>query len=219
MTVLPPRLHLVTDDGVLRRPDFIEAAEAVLAVAGPAVALHLRGRATTGAALHDIGMAASAAAIRAGAWLLVNDRVDVAMAVRANGVQLGLASLPVRDVRLLLGAGAPIGYSAHSPEEAVRAVGDGADFVLMGTIHPSASHPRQPAAGLDVLEETARRAGAPTIAIGGITPERVTAAAGTGAHGVAVLGGVWRAADPARAAGEYLAAVRRAWASAGEEAR
>jgi thiamine-phosphate diphosphorylase len=133
------------------------------------------------------------------------------MAVRAGGVQLGARSLPVTEARRLLGAGARIGYSAHGALEAAEAAVDGADFVLMGTIYGSASHPATRPAGIDGLRRCVERAGVPVVAIGGITPDRLTPVAAAGAAAAAVLGGVWRERDPVAAAAAYLAAAHRAW--------
>jgi thiamine-phosphate diphosphorylase len=212
--MLPPRLHLVTDDEVLAQPRFAQLAEAVLAACGPAAALHLRGHATTAARRHALGERLTGAALQAGSWLLVNDRIDIAMAIRANGVQLGAASLPVAAARSLLGAGARIGYSAHSALEVLQAETDGADFALAGTIFVSGSHPGREAAGLRLLAECTERSALPVVAIGGITPERVASAVQAGAYGVAVLGGVWHADEPAAAAAQYVAALASAFPEA-----
>jgi thiamine-phosphate diphosphorylase len=212
-----PRLHVVTDDEVLASPEFAGRAEAVLVAGGADVALHLRGHGTTAAVLESLGERLVAAALRSGGWLLVNDRIDVAMAVRANGVQLGAASLPVTDARALLGAGARIGYSAHDAEEALLAAADGADFVVMGTIYRSASHPDVAPAGVAALRACAARAGVPVIAIGGVTPAHVAETAAAGAHGVAVLGGVWSAADSALAVVAYRTELDAAHGSAARQ--
>jgi thiamine-phosphate diphosphorylase len=207
--MLPP-LHVVTDDSVLADAGFAARAGAVLAACGPDVALHLRGHGSSAARLHGLALELAAAALETGGWLLVNDRVDIAMSVRANGVQLGRDALSVSDARLLLGRGARIGYSAHSPGECGQAAADGADFVLAGTIWASASHPHRPPAGVAVLRECAARCPRPVLAIGGVTPERVAVAVAAGARGVAVLGGVWDAADAGRAALDYRAALKAA---------
>lgn len=206
-----PRLHLVTDDAVLADPAFANVAESVLECCGPAAALHVRGRATTGARLHAIADRLQAVALRTGAWLLVNDRIDIAMAVRANGVQLGARSLPVSDARALLGAGAQIGCSVHSSDGAAQAESDGADFVVLGTIYDSASHAGRAPAGTQLVHAAAEQTRLPVIAIGGITPARIADVAGAGACGAAVLGGIWRADDPAAAAAGYVEAVRSVW--------
>jgi thiamine-phosphate pyrophosphorylase len=204
-----PRLHLVTDDDVLRDEQFLGRARAVLECCGTDVALHLRGHATTGRVLHALGEQLAALALRSGAVLFVNDRIDIAMAIRANGVQLGARSLPLHDARHLLGHGAWIGYSAHAPLEAGRAADEGADFVLLGTIFYSARHGVP--LGSERLEECVRSAGVPVLAIGGITSARIAPVSATGAYGVAVVGGVWHAADAAAAAAEYVAEIRASY--------
>ncbi|HSJ10360.1 MAG TPA: thiamine phosphate synthase [Longimicrobiales bacterium] len=198
-----PRLHLVTDDRVLARPDFPDIAAAVLQRCGPHAALHVRGHSTPARRLYEVAAALSVAALRAGSWLIVNDRIDIAMAVRANGVQLGVRSLDIPDARRLLGAGARIGYSAHSAPEAATAAALGADWIFAGSIYPTASHPEGTAAGLDLLRATADGVGdCPVIAIGGVTADRVAVCLDAGAYGVAVLRGAWE--GDGAGVGEYL---------------
>jgi thiamine-phosphate diphosphorylase len=204
-----PRLHLITDDAVLANSDFPDVAAAVIAGCRGIAALHLRGPATSGARLHAIAVRLSSAL--GDSMLIVNDRVDIAMAVRAHGVQLGARSLTVADARLLIGSHARIGRSVHSVAEAVEAGSEGADFVILGTIFESGSHPGRPGAGIALVRETAEQAAVAVTAIGGITPDRVAAVAAAGVHGVAVLAGVWHAADPAAAVAEYVDRVSTAW--------
>ncbi|HEX7118061.1 MAG TPA: thiamine phosphate synthase [Longimicrobiales bacterium] len=202
-----PRLHLVTADEVLLATDFADRAGRVLAACGAAVALHLRGHGLSGRELYVLAERLRGVAGRVGAALLVNDRIDVALAAGADGVQLGRRSLPVPDARRLLGSAARIGFSAHSVAEAAGAERDGADFVVLGAVYPTASHPGEPGCGVGRVREAVEAVGVPVLAIGGITPERVGAVRAAGAYGVAVLGGVWRAADPAAAARAYLEAL------------
>lgn len=196
-----PRLHLVTDGSVLFDKDFLPTASELLAEFGSRVALHLRAPGTGGAELYR-------AASRLGRELLINDRVDVALAADAAGVQLGRRSLPVPIARRLVGRGRRIGYSAHAAEEASGAASDGADFVVLGNIYRTRSHPGREGRGTSFVREGAERLAVPTIAIGGITPGRVAAVVAAGAYGVAVLGGVWKTDVAPRVAVEgYLAAL------------
>lgn len=199
-----PRLHLVTDDDVLRRPDFRETAQSILARHGAAVALHLRGHGLSGAELYRLGCALIPIASDAGALLLVNDRIDLALALGAAGAQLGRRSIPLAAARGLLGTDRWLGYSAHDPAELAPATGDGADYIVYGTIFPSATHPGEATAGVEGVREAASRATLPIIVIGGMTPERVPLVQAAGAYGVAVLGGVWSAVDPLDAVGAFL---------------
>lgn len=203
----PPRLHVVSDDAVLAAPGFLGRARRLLGAHGGALALHVRGHGRSGAELFGLADALGGAGAAA---LLVNDRVDVALAAGADGVQLGRRSLPVSAARELLGDGALVGYSAHEPEEAAEQARAGADFVHFGTVYPSASHPERSASGIEALAEAAAGADVPVLAIGGVTPERAAEVLDAGASGVAVLSGVWHAQDPVRAAGRYLVALNQA---------
>lgn len=198
-----PRLHVVTDDDVLTRPGFADAAEGVLRTAPGRVAVHLRARSMTGAALHAL-------AVRLGAVgpCVVNDRVDVALTAGAAGVQLGRGALAVRDARLALrGAETGIGVSTHDTPGAEAAAAEGADWVFAGTIWPTPSHPDRSGRGVRAVAEAAEATTVPVLAIGGVTPERARAVRGAGGWGVAVIRGVWDAADPAGAVYEYLNAL------------
>lgn len=210
MTPLP-RLHVTTDDAVLADEAFVARALAAVEAGADGIALHLRGRSTTAARMYEVAVALRPTCTRLGTRLLVNDRVDVALACDADGVQLGVRSLPVANARTLLGPHRLVGFSAHAADEAGGAVSAGADFVVLGSVWETASHPGAGPAGLDTLRATVDHAGAPVIAIGGVTPGRVADAAGAGAHGVAVLSGVWRRGDVGEAVATYLDAIRRVY--------
>jgi thiamine-phosphate diphosphorylase len=178
-------------------------AEALLGEGGTAVALHLRLREAAGATLYALASRLSAVASARGARLLVNDRVDVALAAGCDGVQLGTRSMSPRDARRLVGPDALIGASAHSREEAAAA--EGADFLLVGTLYESGTHPGRAAAGTGLL----RGLPLPAIGIGGITPARVPEVLAAGGAGVAVVRGIWRAASPREALRDYLSALAK----------
>lgn len=193
-----PRLHLVTDDRVLARPEFLASATAALEAGGRDLALHLRAPRTSGRRLFEMAMRLRAVSRSAGATLVINDRVDVALAVDADGVQIPGRGLPLAAARAMLGPDRVVGASIHRRDEAGAAVDAGADYLLAGTLFPSASHPGGPTSGLGWLAEI-RRLGAPVIGIGGITCDLVADVLGAGAHGIAVLGAVWASSDQGRA--------------------
>ena len=118
--------------------------------------------------------------------ILVNDRVDIALASGAGGVHLRADSAPTDAVRAIVPAGWTIGRSAHSPEEAGGELR--VDYVLFGTVFPSESKPGAESAGLAPLQDAVAACHAPVIAIGGITPARATQARAAGAAGVAAIG-------------------------------
>ena len=198
---------------MLAAREFDRRAAEVLAAGGARVALHVRGHETTAARLFELAEQLRAESARHGALLFVNDRVDVAVAVGADGLQLGRRSMSVPDARELFARGW-IGYSAHEPEEAASAVRNGTDCVLLGTIWESASHPGGAPVGIALIEAAAALTDAPLLGIGGVTPERLAALVTAGAHGAAVLGGVWNAPDAARAVEQYLKAFADADAAA-----
>lgn len=203
-----PRLHVVTNDDVLAAEGFGDRARSLLAAHGPALALHLRVPTGPVRWLLEAAETLVGPATDAGALLVVNGRPDVALAAGVAAVQLGHQSISVQAVRALMGDEVLIGYSAHGAAEAASAVENGADFVLIGTIWPSASHPDREPAGVGRVRDAAGATTAPVIAIGGVTPNRVPEAVGAGAWGVAAIRGVWAAEDPAEAAASYLHQLR-----------
>ncbi len=204
-----PRLHVVTDDRVLERPGLLESARAVLEAGCRDVALHVRGPRTPGARLHAVARTLVPVAAAAGALLIVNDRVDVALTTGADGAHLGRRSLGVRQTKRILGARAWVGVSTHTPEEAAAASGEGADFAFVGTVYGTPTHPDRAGDGEALVRSAVRTAdGLPLLAIGGVSRERVESVLDAGAHGVAVIRGVWDAGDPAEAVKGYLERLR-----------
>lgn len=198
-----PPLHVVTDDAVLDRPDVLDVARSLMTAGGPRLAFHLRGPATSGGRLEALAAVLARARTRSGAWLVVNDRVDVAAVVGADGVQLGARSLDVEAAHRVA-PGVRVGVSVHDPRAAARVAG--ADWLIGGTIWATPSHPGRPGGGAGHLAALVAAASAPVVAIGGVTPERVAQARGAGAAGVAAIRGVWDARDPVDALDAYLSA-------------
>lgn len=198
-----PRLHIVTNDAILARRDFLDISEELLVVLQRRIALHVRGHDTAGHRLFGIVAALATKARLVQSLLVVNDRVDIALAAGAGGVQLGIRSLPVPEVRRIAPA-LRVGYSAHAAAEAAEIERAGADFVFAGSIYPTDTHAGAAAAGVGLLHECVQRCSVPVIAIGGITAERTAEINRTGAYGVAVIRAVWDASDPVHAAEEFV---------------
>ena len=202
-----PRLHVVTDDLVLTRTDFLHVARALLEAGGDALALHVRGPRTDGRRLHEL-VRELVRLDESGARVFVNDRVDVALTTGAAGVHLGRRSLSVAQTRALVGSAVPVGISVHDAREATESSQDGADYAFVGTLYPTPTHQGHAGGGpalLTEVEEVAK--GLSLLGIGGVTPERVSTVLHAGGHGVAVIRGIWGADDPARAVGEYLSVL------------
>jgi thiamine-phosphate pyrophosphorylase len=203
-----PLVFAVTDDRVLALPDFLERARAV--ALGPAVAVVLRARAPGGPLLR-LADALVAMAAASGTRVLVHDRLDVARLAGASGVHLPAYGLPVGAVREHLGPAPLLGRSTHTPAEAVAALAEGADYVFLGNIWETATHPARLPLGLAVIAALLpARPPAPTIiAIGGVTPVRAREARAAGARGVAAVRAIWDTPDPAAAARALLLSFSR----------
>jgi thiamine-phosphate diphosphorylase len=194
-----PRLHAITDERIARRVDLPDIARELAKGGGSELAFHARGRSLSGREHYELAVRLSdTQTIR----LFVNDRLDVALSVPAAGVQLGHGSLPVSAARALN----PlwwIGKSVYNLAEAEAARTEGADYLVVGPVFATASHPgggRAPL-GLQRLQAIAAAVdGLPVIAIGGITADRVREVRNSGAYGVAAIRALWDDVEPAEAA-------------------
>jgi thiazole tautomerase (transcriptional regulator TenI) len=198
-----PLVHAVTTDEVVGRADFIDVACSVMGALGPRGALHLRASRATGARLQVLGETLAAAQLVTGAWLVVNDRVDVALAVRARAAQLTSHSLTAADARRAAPALA-IGASVHGIAEGVEAAADGADWLVAGRIFAPTTLPGEDGRGMTFVEALIAAVRVPVIAIGGVRPQHCRALRLAGVHGVAVIRGIWDAPNAERAASDYL---------------
>lgn len=148
-----------------------------------------------------------------GALLIINDRVDVCLAVGADGVHLNKGSLPIPAVRKIIGPERLIGYSAHSVSEVIGAEKEGADFAVLGPVYdtPSKRGMGKPI-GTAPLLAVSKKSNLPVFAIGGITPKRAEKIFQTGVHGIAVISAILEEEDVEGAVfslGEKLKPIRR----------
>ncbi|MFO7741506.1 MAG: thiamine phosphate synthase [Anaerolineae bacterium] len=180
------------------------------AVAGGATAVQLRAKSATTREMIQLGQALHAITRQAGVPLIVNDRVDVALALDAEGVHVGQDDMPAPLARDLIGPHRILGVSAGTVEEARRAEEDGADYLGVGDVYGT---PSKPDAGVPIgvegIEEIAGAVSIPVVGIGGVTAENAAAVIAAGAAGVAVISAVVGAPDPEAAARRLLTVVRR----------
>lgn len=194
-------MHAITDEQIARRADLGDVARELSSGGAQHIAFHARGRGLTGLEHYELATRLSQCAPDR---LFVNDRLDVALAVPSAGVQLGRGSLPVSAARELEHRWW-IGRSVHSVAEAQTAKAEGADYLVVGPVYATASHPDQPPLGLEPVRQIVALE-LPVIAIGGVTPERVRALRAVGVAGVAAIRAFWDAAEPAMAARSMLEA-------------
>lgn len=216
------RLYLITDRRVVKSGDLISACEAALTaarqVAPPGtVALQLREKDLSARALYQLALRLREICTRTGAPLIVNDRVDVAIAVDADGVHLPSDSIGVSMARKLLGPNRLIGVSSHSPAEVAVAARERADFAVFGPVFDPLSKPAAGSAwGPSGLGAACGAGAIPVFALGGITPDRtreLLAYAGPAARpaGVASIGAIFAADSPALATVAMLSALDPSW--------
>ena len=197
------RVYLITDRRQAPGGDILRAVEGALD--GGIRAVQLREKDLPGKELYLLAKRMRELTARHGARLLVNDRVDVALAVGADGVHLGGASMPASAARTLLGEEALIGCSTHGVRELREAAAQGADFATFGPVYPTPSKAAYgPPVGVIALAEACRETAIPVFALGGVKKENAGEAIGAGAFGIALISGVVAAADPRGAAAELV---------------
>ncbi len=202
----PPRLYLITDRTRTAGRPLLSVIEDALRAGVDTV--QLREKDLPASQLFDLASQLCALCRRYGARVLINDRIDIALAVRADGAHLPANSFAPADARCLLGPAAVIGVSTHSLAEVHAAARAGADFVVFGPVFDTPSKRAFGApAGLDTLGRAARESTVAVLAIGGITPELAAPVRRCGAHGVAVVSGILSAADPCAATKAFRAAL------------
>lgn len=145
---------------------------------------------------------------RHGALFIVNDRIDLALGVEADGVHLGQGDLPPALARRLLGPERLIGRSTHSLSQLQQAIADGCDYVGVGPVHATPTKPGREPVGLEYVRQAASASPIPFFAIGGLERANLAAVCAAGATRVAVVRAITEAADPRQAATELLAALQ-----------
>jgi thiamine-phosphate diphosphorylase len=185
-------LQLVTDS--ISRTGLSVAVEAA---GGAGIdSLQLRDPSASARALFERTLALARAIRPHDVRLLVNDRVDVALGLRAHGVHLGARSLPADLARALLEPWQLVGVSVHSVDEALAGASAGADYLVFGHVFPTRSHPDEAPRGVGALAALVEAVDVPVLAVGGITPARVAEVLETRCAGVAVISAVLDAQDP-----------------------
>jgi thiamine-phosphate pyrophosphorylase len=193
------RVYLITDRRQAQGGDI--ARGVALALDGGIRAVQLREKDLPGKELYRLAVRIRELTARYGARLLVNDRVDVALAVGADGVHLGGSSMPASVARRLLGKESLIGCSTHSTGELREATAQGADFATFGPVYPTSSKALyRPPVGVAALAAASRETTLPLFALGGGGAGNAREVIEAGAFGIALISYVLAAADPREAA-------------------
>ncbi len=202
-TLTYPVLCLITDPEV---PDLLTRIEEALS-AGVNM-IQLRGHNLPAAELYRLALVLRTLCSRYQAAFLINDRIDVGLVTGADGFQLGKRSLPFLVARQLAGEDYLLGASIHSYEEALAAEGNGADFLLAGTIFASHTHPGEVPCGTHLLSTIKRSLpSCPLLAVGGITQANARQAMEAGADGIAVITAILHETNRKKAVSDLCVAI------------
>ena len=200
-----PRLYLVLDrtaTGGRALDDILLAA-----LQGGAEMVQLREKTWPSGTVLPVAQRLLSLCRAAGVPFIINDRVDLAVAVDADGVHLGQDDLPPAAARAMLRPGKILGVSTHSEAQATAAQAAGADYVAVGSMFPTVSKPEFQLVGPALARKVRPLVRVPLIGIGGITPDNVGEVIAAGCDGVAVISAVCAAPDPAAAAARFVSAI------------
>ena len=200
-------LYLVLDAMALKGRDEMEVAAA--AIRGGAKTIQLRDKQRSKSELLTMARRLRDLCGEKGALFIVNDHLDIALAVSADGLHLGQDDLPLAEARRILPIDMLVGCSTHSTAEAVRSQANGADYVAVGSIYPTTSKEKFKLVGLDTLRRTRSKVSVPLIAIGGVNHTNVQEVMKAGADSVAVISAVLGADDVEKAARRLAAKMKR----------
>lgn len=199
-----PFLCVITDETICP----VTLAENALK--GGAAMIQLRHKTASGSQLYAWAVEIRKLCHQYQALCIINDRVDIALAIKADGVHLGQQDMGVRSARKLAGNKCLIGVSASSPQEALQAEKEGADYIGFGHIYPTLSKLKgYSPLGTDILQKTAALISLPIIAIGGVNAENAELLISSGASGIAVISAVSRSDNPAGASYELVCAINK----------
>ena len=197
-------LYLITDGRLPASPLCAALARALHAAPAARVAVQLRAKQLPAAQLYELALPVLQLCRAHGVPLLINDRVDVALAVGADGVHLPEKGLQLSAARALLGERALLGVSCHDAAGLEAASSGGASFATLSPVFDSPGKGTQ--LGLARFAQLAARAGLPVLALGGVSASAASALRSSGAAGLAVISAVFAANDPGAALSELLAA-------------
>jgi len=201
------RLYVIVDHDAAGSRDVVDIASA--AIRGGADVLQFRDKTASARAFMKEAERLLSVARRADVPLIINDRVDIACAVGADGVHLGQDDLPLAAARRVLGSGRLIGRSTHSLEQARAAEAQGADYIGCGPIFQTPTKPDYGSVGTELIGQVLQAVRLPVVCIGGIDCGNLAAVLEAGAERVAVVRAVCAAPDPESAARELKQALEQ----------
>ena len=195
-------LYLVTDKRNKTDDEFLEIIEE--AIKGGTTVVQIREKEGETLDFYNLALKVKEITSKYNVPLIVNDRIDVALAIKSEGVHIGQTDMPADVARSLIGDEMILGVSASTVEEARKAEKDGADYIGTGAVFPTATKDDAPSITKDDLKEVTGSINIPTVAIGGITLENASELAGTGIAGISFVSAIMNSEDPKTASENLL---------------
>ena len=195
-------LYLVTDKINKTDDEFLEIIEE--AIKGGTTVVQIREKEGETLDFYNLALKVKEITSKYNVPLIVNDRIDVALAIKSEGVHIGQTDMPADVARSLIGDEMILGVSASTVKEARKAEKDGADYIGTGAVFPTATKDDAPSITKDDLKEVTGSINIPTVAIGGITLENASELAGTGIAGISVVSAIMNSEDPKTASENLL---------------
>ncbi len=206
MTRLNTTLYFITDSTCVTENRFLPVVEA--ACRGGATIVQLREKDRSTREYMELARATHEITTRYGIPLIIDDRVDVALAIGAEGVHVGQSDMPVRDARRLLGPEKIIGATTKTVPQALEAFEQGADYLGCGAIYPTTTHVKTVITPVETLKEIVKAVPIPVNAIGGLNKDNIFVLKDSGIAGICVVSAIMKAADPEAATRELRQAVK-----------
>lgn len=182
------KLYLVSDRDVLKGRGLLKSIEE--AILGGVTVVQLREKEATSLEFYNLAVMVKELTSKYNIPLIINDRVDIALAIDAEGVHVGQSDIPANIIRNILGANKILGVSAATLEEAKKAVEDGADYIGVGALFPTGTKTDACSVTLDTLKRIKKDIGIPVVGIGGIDEANIKAVMDTGIDGVAIVSAI-----------------------------
>lgn len=195
-------LYLVTDKRNKTDDEFLKIIEE--AIKGGTTVVQIREKEGETLDFYNLALKVKEITSKYNVPLIVNDRIDVALAIKSEGVHIGQTDMPADVARSLIGDEMILGVSASTVKEARKAEKDGADYIGTGAVFPTATKDDAPSITKDDLKEVTGSINIPTVAIGGITLENASELAGTGISGISVVSAIMNSEDPKTASENLL---------------
>lgn len=207
MKDLNTRIYFITDSTPYTEQEFLSRVGSALA--GGVDLIQLREKERTTREYIDLAQKVHALAKQYNVPLIIDDRIDVALAAHTEGVHLGQSDMPVKTARKILGEGYIIGATAKTVEQALEAFEQGADYLGVGAIYPTTTKVKTVLTSTEMLDKICKAVPIPVNAIGGLNKDNIDVLKGIGISGICAVSAIMKAPDPENAVKELSAAVKQ----------